>query len=197
MPTPTPTPDARRRRILDAARTVFQREGGLDAGLRPIAAQAGCTTGAIYRIFSGKEDIYAALLEDSLIELGRDVAAAAGREAKAESALRAAAHAFLDYYLAHPFEYKLGLYLFERDGKKGLGPARDAQLNALLDQALTAFQACFQRLGAPDARAAAHALFAVLIGALSMAVAGRDRSLKTQAQQVLDSALDLMLLPWR
>ena len=187
---------ARRQRILAAARTVFEAKGGLGAGLRPIAAEAGCTTGAIYAVFSSKEDIYAALLEDSLRELAQKVAGAAGREAAPDRALRAAIMAFYEYYQSHIFEYSLGLYLFEKDGRKGLGAERDAELNALLSESIDVLKACFERLGAPagegtqSARALANALFTSLIGVMAMIVSGRDRSLQTDAREILETTLD-------
>ncbi|MEX3010117.1 TetR/AcrR family transcriptional regulator [Hoeflea sp. TYP-13] len=193
------TSEARRRRILEAARTVFQAKGGLGAGMRPIAAEAGCTTGAIYAAFSSKEDIYAALLEESLRELALMVAGAAGREAAPDKALHAAIMAFFEYYQSHIFEYSLGLYLFEKDGRKGLGTERDAALNALLAQSLNVLTVCFERLGArsgngPRSSAAlANALFATLIGVMAMVVSGRDRSLQVNARDMLETTVDIYL----
>ena len=190
--------EQRRARILDAAREIFLEDGSLDGGLRAIAAKAGYTTGAIYKLFSGKDEIYAALLEDSLVELSRAAALAAATHADPEEALHAAAMAFVQYYQSRRFEYLLGLYLFERNGKKGLGSKRDHQLNALLDQAIAVFQTCFQQLGGswmtPDrARDLAHALFAALAGILAIYFSQRDRSLKTSWQKILDTTLSAFI----
>lgn len=198
--------EQRRQRILDAARDVFESEGGLEAGLRQIASAAGCTTGAIYKMFSGKEDIYAALLEESLCELSNTVAKAAAKQKEPKAALRAAAHALVRYYQNHQFEYRLGLYLFEKDSRKGLGAARDQKLNELLAQSMDVFAAYYLQLGdkagqkikntakkqtkaQAEAVARAHALFASLIGVLALYFSGRDRSLKTSWQKILDSLL--------
>src|SRR5207244_347788 len=54
----------RRRLIVDAARLVFERVGLEGASIRTIAQAAGCTTGAIYPHFQGKEEIYAAVLSE-------------------------------------------------------------------------------------------------------------------------------------
>jgi AcrR family transcriptional regulator len=48
----------RRQLILDAAQRVFERDGLEKTTIRAIAAEAGCTTGAIYPWFAGKETIY-------------------------------------------------------------------------------------------------------------------------------------------
>ena len=191
--------EERRQRILAAARTVFASEGGLSAGLRPIAAEAGVTTGAIYAVFSNKEDIYAALLEESLTDLAAAVSTAAAREPAADKALRAAAFAFFDYYQSHRFESRLGMYLFEQDGRKGLGPERDKALNDLLGQSLRVFTACFERLGAKDdgsetsATALSNGLFAALLGTLEMATSGRDRSVKSDARDILNTLLTVKI----
>ena len=61
--------------------------------MRAVATEAGCTTGAIYPLFDGKEDIYASLLQESLVRLHTAVASACAVEADAVRALTAAATA--------------------------------------------------------------------------------------------------------
>ncbi|MFB0951680.1 MAG: helix-turn-helix domain-containing protein, partial [Rhodospirillales bacterium] len=52
--------------ILDAARQIFEEDGIEGASIRAIAKKAGYTPGAIYFHFASKEEIYAALLDQSL-----------------------------------------------------------------------------------------------------------------------------------
>ena len=54
-----------RRRLVEAARSVFARRGFHGASLAAIAAEAGVTTGAVYSNFAGKEDLFLALLDDT------------------------------------------------------------------------------------------------------------------------------------
>jgi AcrR family transcriptional regulator len=49
--------------LVAAARQVFEREGYLDARLIDITRAAHCSAGTFYTYFSGKEDIFAAVLE--------------------------------------------------------------------------------------------------------------------------------------
>ena len=49
--------------ILDAATRIFARDGMAAASMRAIAAEAGCTTGAIYPVFSSKEAVAASVLQ--------------------------------------------------------------------------------------------------------------------------------------
>jgi AcrR family transcriptional regulator len=55
---------ATRRKLLDAAKRVFAKQGFEAARLEDIAAGAGYTRGAFYANFKSKEDIFFALLEE-------------------------------------------------------------------------------------------------------------------------------------
>lgn len=189
----------RRQKVLDAAREVFSEEGSLDVGLRKIAARAGYTTGAIYKMFAGREDIYAALLEQSLTELSHVAARGASKEADPEAALRAVSDEIIIYYQSHKFEYQLGLYLFQKDGRVGLGAEKDRALNALLKDTMMVMQVCFQRLSGggmtpQQALDRAHALFTALIGVLAIYFSKRDKSLDTDWATVLDTLVTSLIL---
>jgi AcrR family transcriptional regulator len=66
---------ARRRRIQEAARTVFTEKGYAGASIELIARAAQLSVGAIYLYFRSKEDLYVSLVEDTLtvfdVEMGR------------------------------------------------------------------------------------------------------------------------------
>lgn len=51
-----------RRRVLEAAETVFRRDGYHGASLEKVAAEAGFTKGAVYSNFDSKADLMLALL---------------------------------------------------------------------------------------------------------------------------------------
>lgn len=53
-----------RAKLITAARTVFERDGYLDARLTDIAAEAGTATGSFYTYFDGKEEAFAAVLAE-------------------------------------------------------------------------------------------------------------------------------------
>ena len=57
---------ARRRRIQEAARTVFSERGYQGASIELIARAAQLSVGAIYLYFRSKEDLYSSLIEDVL-----------------------------------------------------------------------------------------------------------------------------------
>ena len=54
-----------RRRLLEAARTLF-RERGLDVGVAEIAEAAGVGRGTLFRNFASKEDLIAAVVADQM-----------------------------------------------------------------------------------------------------------------------------------
>ena len=49
--------------LVAAARKVFERDGYLDARLIDITRAANCSSGTLYTYFSGKEEVFAAVLE--------------------------------------------------------------------------------------------------------------------------------------
>lgn len=56
--------ERRRRQILEAALFCFRRRGFHQATMQEICAEAGISPGALYRYFSSKSDIIAAIAED-------------------------------------------------------------------------------------------------------------------------------------
>jgi AcrR family transcriptional regulator len=58
----------RRQQILQAAANVFARKGLSDATIADIAAKAGISHGLLYRHFASKEEVFAAIIEQSLYE---------------------------------------------------------------------------------------------------------------------------------
>jgi AcrR family transcriptional regulator len=55
--------------LVTAARTVFERDGYLNARLTDITAEANCSTGSFYTYFTNKEEIFAAVLEQAQEEM--------------------------------------------------------------------------------------------------------------------------------
>ena len=53
-----------REALVTAARRVFERDGFLEARITDIAAEAGVAAGSFYTYFTGKEDAFAAVMEE-------------------------------------------------------------------------------------------------------------------------------------
>ena len=56
-------------RILDSARTEFLASGFEKASLKTICEGAGVTTGALYKRYKGKEDLFSAVVEQTVPDL--------------------------------------------------------------------------------------------------------------------------------
>lgn len=178
--------EARRREIIiTAAQTVFERDGLEGATIRAIAAEAGCTTGAIYPHFAGKEAVFAAVLGASLQRLCDLVSDAANSADTAERALRRATVAFYRYYDDHPGELALALHLFNGIRPHTLGPVLDKGLTRRLKAVLGVFEAVIGRLAArpfePMIALEATALVTHLTGLIVIRHSGRLAALEKNA----------------
>ena len=56
-------------KILESARKEFLENGFEKASLKDICEGAGVTTGALYKRYKGKEDLFAAVVEQTVQEL--------------------------------------------------------------------------------------------------------------------------------
>jgi AcrR family transcriptional regulator len=81
-----------RKRLSDAARQVFARDGFELARVEDIAAAAGKTRGAFYANFKDKEDVFFAIFEEDLIrdreQVSLQLTAAASSEDRLEALVR-------------------------------------------------------------------------------------------------------------
>lgn len=190
---------ARRTLILDAARSAFFELGLDGASLREIAKRAGYTPGAIYSYFANLEEIYGALLGESLLRLNQAVEAA-GASAKKPSAapielLRAKAEAFYVFYRDHPKELDLGFYLFDGVKPRGLTPELNQQLNEQLMAALSPVQHQLEALGLGSEAAVLEttAVFAHIVGVLVLNNTGRIRLFKQNPDRLFERYMESLV----
>ena len=80
--------DTVRRKILNAARTLFLNEGYANVSMRKIAEQIEYSPGAIYSYFTSKEDIFFALAEEGLQIRPRALRGGIARELAARAGAR-------------------------------------------------------------------------------------------------------------
>ena len=85
--------EATRRRILDAARLLFARQGYQGATMEQLAEEAGVAIQTVYAAFGSKHNLAVAVINDVLANMGiPEMARQAGDIADAQEALRYAAH---------------------------------------------------------------------------------------------------------
>jgi AcrR family transcriptional regulator len=195
----------RRSLVLDAARNAFVELGLEGASMREIARRCGYTPGAIYSYFASKQEVYGALLDESLERLNESVAlvpvpAATGRgpayrRRLAQNVVRAKAGAFFDFYWHNPRELDLGFYLDHGMRPRGLTPVLNDHLNARLRAALAPTQEGLIALGAnrADAQLEVTALFAHIAGLLLLSHTGRIRMFGQDARALFARYVESML----
>ena len=183
--------DSRRKGVLDAARSVFERLGIEGAGIREIARQAGYTPGAIYSYFDNKEAIYGALLAESLERLNAAVDAAGDAAMRPAELLDAKASAWFGFYAANPRDLDLGFYLVQGMRPRGLTAELNEQLNDRLHDALQPCEAALRSMGlnAEDALRENTSLFAHGVGLLLLQHTGRIRMFGQDAMMLFDAYL--------
>jgi AcrR family transcriptional regulator len=85
--------------LVQAARRVFERDGYLEARITDITAAAGVAAGSFYTYFTGKEDAFAAVIEDLSEEMLHPPLHGSYSEREDPVAASAAANeAYLDAY---------------------------------------------------------------------------------------------------
>ena len=192
--------NAKRKHILSAATAVFI-EFGLEAvSMREIAKRAGYTAGAIYSYFANKEEIYGALLAESLERLNAFVGEAAQRVLSEPSTtfdeLRHSAFAFYQFYRDNPRDLDLGFYLFQGLKPRGLGNEWDQALNMRLRDAMRPQEIALNKLGcnAKEADTELTAMFAHIVGVLLLNHTGRIRMFGKGADELMAHYLDHLVL---
>jgi AcrR family transcriptional regulator len=182
--------------VIEAARRVFEAQGLDGASMRQIAREAGCTTGAIYPYFAGKEEIYAEILSQSLADLAAYIDAASGMSGAGPiDRARAAALAFHGYYARRPGELSLGLYLFRQAGLKpaGLSPVLDESLNAELVAVIDRIADAIDAAGLTPARILAVEAVSHAVGLVIMRETGRLRLFDADAGVMMQNFIERLL----
>lgn len=91
-----------RKRILEAARDVFFRNGFMSANLDEMAEKAGVAKGTLYRYFESKADLYVAVLTNNH-EIFLEEMRAAGQEGEtALERIRSIARFYFAHWMDHP-----------------------------------------------------------------------------------------------
>jgi AcrR family transcriptional regulator len=196
--------DAKRIHILSAARSVFIEYGLEAVSMREIAKRAGYTAGAIYSYFAKKEEIYGALLAESLERLNVFVLHA-DRATPLTSdiglqgdfaTLQKSVLAFYQFYRDNPRDLDLGFYLFQGLKPRGLTDEWDSQLNARLKEAMRPQEIALGRLGLSkkEIDTEVTAIFAHIVGVLLLNHTGRIRMFGKSADELIMHYLDKLVL---
>lgn len=141
---PTPSPDPRRQTIVRHARRHFIQEGFAATKIEPIAREAGVSTATLYALFSGKAELFDAVIEDAAEDFARQMAVIRTVEGSARTQLACFAETYAAF-MSDPFVRSVfrlvmaerprfqavALHFFER-GREEIGATLIAMLDRLV-----------------------------------------------------------------
>lgn len=182
------------RRILAAARVLFEREGPAAVSMRRVAAAVGITPMAIYRHFPSRDAMLGRIGDDSFGEIARHWdARRSGSDPLAQ--LVAIQMIYLDYALAHPHLFDHAFSARRDDARRfpdDFRARRSPTLNVVHDAVVEAQQAGVLREG--DAWDIAMTLWAHSHGLVALYRAGRfsydDRRFQAFYRESLERLLE-------
>jgi AcrR family transcriptional regulator len=168
--------------IIAATRAEFDREGVGEMRIEDIARSVGINRAIVYRVFTGKEELFALTLVSYLDELRDELSAAADSSTVPAERLAAIVGAFVDYGVAHPAFVDCAQALMRRRGTDLLEEITESALfrlgraiSACLTTLTTALQdgvASGDFTMTSDPTLMANTLYASGLGALQLARVG-------------------------
>ena len=101
-------PEAERRRmILDAALTLFARDGYAGAEVEQIAREAGIGKGTIYRYYPSKRELFLALVDSGYASLQAHMLESRSLSLPLEECFRRGFNAHVEFFLENPNYYRV------------------------------------------------------------------------------------------
>jgi AcrR family transcriptional regulator len=137
--------EQQRQRILDAARTVFFRDGFMPANLDEVAQRAGVAKGTLYRYFENKAELYVAVLSANGDVFERKMRETITPDLDPAEQLRRLARFYVHHWTAHR-EYFQIFWALENESVIGVLPdAVVTQVTALWEKCLRMLEEVLQR----------------------------------------------------
>jgi AcrR family transcriptional regulator len=136
-----------RAELLATAARVFARRGFRGASVEEIAEEAGYSHGAVYSNFSGKTDLFLAVLEEYMAERARELAgtqAALAEDAPIEARARALADQWMDRFARDRESFLLHMEFVAHAGRDPELAERFGTRSAALREAIAAYIARYQ-----------------------------------------------------
>lgn len=148
-----------RERLLQAALTLFARDGYSQVGVRAIAAEAGVATGLLYSHFAGKEELLRAIFEQSMADVAQSfaLADAASPPARLEALVRGS----VQIVRAHLEFWRLG---YATRSQPSVVSALAPSLQRWSETIVDTLRRYLAESGSPDPDTDAFALFAQIDG---------------------------------
>ena len=166
-----------RQEILDAARSLFAREGYENVSMRKIAEKIDYSPTTIYLHFKDKEELMFAVCEETFNGLVRELAAVEKATKDPVEGLRKGLVAYVDFGLRHPQHYLVSLVIpheHGHDSSRYVSPeAAGMKAFAFLVRGI---QECIRqkKFRAVDVAVASQSLWAAVHGITSLLIVHKD-----------------------
>jgi AcrR family transcriptional regulator len=137
--------EQQRQRILDAARTVFFRDGFMPANLDEVAHRAGVAKGTLYRYFENKAELYVAVLSANGDAFERKMRETIVPDLDPAEQLRRLARFYVSHWTAHREYFQI---FWALDNESVIGELPDAvvtQVTALWEKCLRMLEEVLER----------------------------------------------------
>jgi len=158
---PGPVPPSSRDKILDVAEALFARSGFAGVSLREVAENVGLCKSTLFHHFSGKTQLYAAVMGRVVRRIDADVRRAIASDGSCLERFEASVDAMIDALAQHPCSARLLLRGLFEDDQFPPGSAHEIEevereiallIDALQDVAREGIEAGeFRDLSVPDA----------------------------------------------
>jgi AcrR family transcriptional regulator len=116
------------RRILEAAKTIFFRDGFKDANLDEVAVCAGVAKGTLYRYFDNKAELYVAVLAHDGKQFEDKLARAIDSSLSAPDQIRQLGRFYLRHYVEHPDYFQI---FWAVENQELIGPLPEAVIESV------------------------------------------------------------------
>jgi AcrR family transcriptional regulator len=116
------------RRILEAAKTIFFRDGFKDANLDEVADRAGVAKGTLYRYFENKAELYVAVLTRDGEQFEQKLKRAIDASLSAPDQIRRLGRFYLRHYVEHPDYFQI---FWAVENQELIGPLPEAVVESV------------------------------------------------------------------
>ncbi len=189
-----------RRRILEAARDVFFRDGFMSANLDEVADRAGVAKGTLYRYFDSKADLYVAVLADNGKVFTDKMREASSGEGKPLEQLERLSRFYLEHWTRHRDYFQI---FWAIDNQSVIGDLPEAvieEVTRLWEQSLSILNGVLERaveqgeLMACDTWEVANILWTLANALIQSETIGARRALRRRPlEEVYRDSIGLIL----
>jgi AcrR family transcriptional regulator len=187
-------------RILEAAKTVFFRDGFKDANLDEVARRAAVAKGTLYRYFENKAELYVAVLARDGAQFEEKLSRALRPDLSPPEQVRRISRFYLRHYVEHPDYFQIFWALENQELIGQLPAAVIDEVTSLWQRSLGVLARTLER-GVRDGQFAPHdcwetanILWTLANGIIQSEHSPPRRRLRGRAvERVFEHAVDLVL----